>query len=87
MIPADFDYHRPASLDQAVKLLASLGEDVKLLSGGQSLVPLMKLRLAKPKHIIDLGGITGLNLIRQDGDRILIGGLTTHTQIEESELL
>ena len=87
MIPADFEYHRPASLDQALKLLSSLGEDVKLLSGGQSLVPLMKLRLAKPRHIIDLGGIAGLNLIRQDGDQILIGGLTTHTQIEESELL
>jgi carbon-monoxide dehydrogenase medium subunit len=87
MIPAEFEYRRPATLAEAIQLLSALGEDAKLLSGGQSLVPLMKLRLAKPKHIIDLGGIAGLDYIREEKDRISIGALTTHSQVETSELL
>lgn len=86
MIPAPFEYHSPASLKEALDLLASK-EDVKLLAGGQSLVPLMKLRLAKPKHIVDLGGIPGLESIREEGDGISIGALATHAEVESSDLL
>lgn len=87
MIPVEFEYHRPASLEEATRLLSAFGEDAKLLSGGQSLVPLMKLRLARPKHVIDLGALPGLDYIRDEGDRIAIGALVTHTEIEESDLL
>jgi carbon-monoxide dehydrogenase medium subunit len=87
MIPVGFEYHSPASLEEAVKLLSTLGEDVKILGGGQSLVTLMKLRLARPKHLIDLNSIPGLSYIRDEGNHLLIGALTTHTEIEESELL
>lgn len=87
MIPAPFEYHRPAALEEALSLLAELGEEAKVLGGGQSLVPLMKLRLARPRHLIDLGGLEGLSYIRDRGDRIAIGALTTHAEIEESELL
>ena len=86
MIPATFEYHSPRSLREAIDLL-SAKEDVKILAGGQSLVPLMKLRLAKPKHLIDLGRIPGLNTIKEQGESILIGALTTHAELESSELL
>jgi carbon-monoxide dehydrogenase medium subunit len=86
MIPAPFEYHSPASLKEALDLLASR-EDAKLLAGGQSLVPLMKLRLAKPKHIVDLGGIPGLKSIKEEGDGISIGALATHAEVESSDLL
>lgn len=87
MIPVGFEYHCPASLPEAVELLSTLGEDAKILGGGQSLVTLMKLRLARPGHLIDLNSIPGLSYIRDEGSRIRIGALTTHTEIEESELL
>jgi carbon-monoxide dehydrogenase medium subunit len=87
MIPVGFEYHSPASVQEAVKLLSTLGEDVKILGGGQSLVTLMKLRLARPKHLIDLNSIPQLSYIRDEGNHILIGALTTHTEIEESDLL
>lgn len=87
MIPASFEYFSPESLGEAVELLSSYGEDVKILAGGQSLVPLMKLRLAKPRYIVDLGRIPGLSTIREGRDRIAIGSLTTHAEIEASELL
>ncbi|MBI4489199.1 MAG: xanthine dehydrogenase family protein subunit M [Deltaproteobacteria bacterium] len=87
MIPASFEYFSPRSLREAVDLLSSHVEDVKILAGGQSLVPLMKLRLAKPGYIVDLSRIRELNYIREEGDRIAIGSLTTHAEIEESELL
>ena len=86
MIPAPFEYHSPATLKEAIDLL-STKEDVKILAGGQSLVPLMKLRLAKPGCIIDLNGIPDLSYIRQEGNRIVIGAMTTHAEIEESQLL
>ena len=86
MIPATFEYYSPRSLREAIDLL-SAKEDVKILAGGQSLVPLMKLRLAKPKHLIDLGRIPGLNTIKEQGESILIGALTTHAELESSELL
>jgi aerobic carbon-monoxide dehydrogenase medium subunit len=87
MIPASFDYLAPESLDDAVRALTTHGEQAKLLAGGHSLLPLMKLRLANPKLLIDLGRVPGLSGIRQQGDQIVIGALTTHYQIESSELV
>ncbi|MFQ5682404.1 MAG: FAD binding domain-containing protein [Candidatus Binatia bacterium] len=86
MIPVSFEYTSPSSLEEAFDLLSSK-EDIKVLAGGQSLLPLMKLRLARPSHILDLGGIPGLDTIRERSNSIIIGAMTTHQQIENSELL
>jgi len=86
MIPASFAYHRPSTVNDALQLLGETGE-AKLLAGGHSLIPAMKLRLAQPPALIDLGRIAELNYIRQDGARLRIGAMTTHHQIETSELL
>jgi aerobic carbon-monoxide dehydrogenase medium subunit len=87
MIPAAFDYIAAQSLDEAVRTLAAHGEEAKLLAGGHSLLPLLKLRLANPKLLIDLTRIPSLGNISQQGDKIIIGALATHYQIESSELL
>ncbi len=87
MIPAEFDHIAPASLDEAIRALVSHGEEAKLLAGGHSLLPLMKLRLASPSLLVDLSRIPGLAGIREEGDRITIGALSTHYQIESSGLL
>ena len=87
MIPASFDYIAPQSLEEAVRALADHGEEAKLLAGGHSLLPLMKLRLANPKLLIDLSRIPGLRGIRHEDDKIIVGALTTHYQIESSELV
>ena len=87
MIPAAFDYVAPETLDEAMRALAAHGEDAKILAGGHSLLPLLKLRLAQPKLLIDLSRIPGLSGIIQQDDKIVIGGLTTHYQIESSALL
>jgi aerobic carbon-monoxide dehydrogenase medium subunit len=87
MIPAAFDYIAPQSLDEAVRALAAHGEEAKLLAGGHSLLPLLKLRLANPKLLIDLSRIAGLSVISQRDDEIIIGALATHYQIESSKLL
>ncbi len=87
MIPAAFDYIAPQTLDEAVRALASHGEDAKLLAGGHSLLPLIKLRLANPKLLIDLARISTLNGISEQDGKIVIGALTTHYQIESAELL
>ncbi|MBI4484062.1 MAG: xanthine dehydrogenase family protein subunit M [Acidobacteria bacterium] len=87
MIPPKFEYFAPTSLQEAVSLLAGYGEEAKLLAGGQSLLALMKLRLASPKYLIDLGRIGDLNYIREEGGRIAIGALTTYSQIKRSHLL
>lgn len=84
MYPAAFDYHRAKSLEDAAALLSNLGEDARPLAGGQSLIPLMKLRLASPRHLVDLNFISGLSYIRQDGDTIRIGPLARHAEIETS---
>jgi carbon-monoxide dehydrogenase medium subunit len=86
MIPAAFAYHRPASVDEALRLLQQL-PDAKVLAGGHSLLPMMKLRVVTPPHVIDLGRLRELRGIRRDGDRIVIGALTTHWEIESSDLL
>lgn len=84
MIPVSFDYFAPASLPEALQLLADRGEDAKLLAGGHSLVPLMKLRLAQPAALIDLGRIAELKGISVQGGRVRIGATTTHAQVESS---
>jgi carbon-monoxide dehydrogenase medium subunit len=86
MYPAAFEYHAPASVAEALGLLGRL-EDAKVVAGGHSLIPMMKLRLARPKHLIDLRKVPGLGGIREAGGTISIGALTTHWQMESSSLL
>ncbi len=86
MIAAQFDYVRANTLDEALTLLAQ-NEDAKILAGGHSLIPAMKLRLAQPPLLIDLGRIKDLCYIREEGGQIRIGAMTTHYEIESSELL
>jgi len=87
MIPAAFDYHAPHSLPEATGLLSQWGDDAKVLSGGQSLIPLMKLRLARPRHVIDINGIPGLAYVREEGGFLKIGALTRESELEESEVV
>jgi carbon-monoxide dehydrogenase medium subunit len=87
MIPASFDYLAPKSLDEALSALGARGEDAKLIAGGHSLLPLMKLRLANPKVLIDIGRIRNLSEIRAAKDHMVVGALATHFQIESSALL
>jgi carbon-monoxide dehydrogenase medium subunit len=87
MIPGSFEYYAPRSLGDAVKFLAEHKDDVKILSGGQSLLPLMKMRLSKPGFVVDIGRIAGLDTIVEDGNSFIVGGLVTHAQIESSDLL
>jgi carbon-monoxide dehydrogenase medium subunit len=87
MTPGVFDYHRPQSVAEALALLAQFGEDGKVLAGGHSLVPMMKLRLAEPAHLIDINGIGGLRGIREEGNAIVIGAGTTQAEVLASDLL
>ena len=86
-IPAPFDYHPVQTVDEAISLLREYGDEAKVLAGGHSLLPTMKLRLSQPSHIIDIGRINGLSYIREEGDVIAVGALTTYTSIARSELL
>ncbi|PYS81868.1 MAG: carbon monoxide dehydrogenase, partial [Acidobacteria bacterium] len=86
MIAAQFDYVRANTLDEALSLLAQ-NEDAKILAGGHSLIPAMKLRLAQPPLLIDLGRIKDLSYIREEGGQIRLGAMTTHYEIESSDLL
>jgi aerobic carbon-monoxide dehydrogenase medium subunit len=81
VIPASFDYVRPATAAEAVQALASAGEDAKVLAGGQSLLPILRLRLAYPEILVDLGGIDELSGVTDDGDAIVIGAMTTHDEV------
>jgi carbon-monoxide dehydrogenase medium subunit len=87
MIPAPFDYEVAESPDHAVALLGQHGEDAKLLAGGHSLLPLMRLRLAAPSVLVDVGRLRDLVYVRDAGDRVAIGALTTHEQLHFDELL
>ena len=87
MIPAGFDYHAPRTVADAIKLLGDLGPDAKLLAGGHSLLPMMKLRFATPAHLIDLGRIPELRGIAQSGNEIHIGAMTTENDLLRSALL
>jgi carbon-monoxide dehydrogenase medium subunit len=87
MYPANFDYVRPSSLDEAVALLKQHGDAAKVLAGGHSLIPAMKLRLARPAVIVDIGRISALSYIREADGLIAVGATTTHAEIENSKLL
>src|SRR5579862_5380237 len=86
-VPAAFDYHRATTVDEAIALLQQYGDEAKLLAGGHSLIPAMKLRLSQPGHLIDIGRLQGLAYIRASDGVIAIGALTTYTQIEQSAVL
>jgi carbon-monoxide dehydrogenase medium subunit len=87
VIPAAFDYKRAASAAEAIALVGEYGEDAKFLAGGHSLLPLMKLRLAQPSVLVDIGRISDLSYIRDAGDHIAIGALTRHMDVETSPIL
>lgn len=87
MIPASFDYYRPSSIDEAIQLLGQHGEDAKVLAGGHSLIPLMKLRLSEPSVLIDIGRLSGLVGIQESDGQIVIGALSTHHSLESSGTL
>jgi carbon-monoxide dehydrogenase medium subunit len=87
MIPAPFAYARPTTLDEALQAVASGGEDVKILAGGQSLIPVMRLRLAAPETVVDLTRVSELRGVRDDGDAIVIGAMTTHSDVLSDPLI
>ncbi len=87
MYPANFEYHRPASLDEAVKLMGQLGDDCRVLAGGHSLVPMMKLRLAQPAHLVDINGIAEIKGVRDANGTIVIGAATTQAEALASAAL
>src|ERR1700726_4202882 len=87
MIPAPFAYHRPSSLDETLGLLAQLGEDARVVAGGHSLIPMMKLRLARPEHLVDLQDLEQLRGIRTEPDAVIIGAMATQHELIGSELL
>ena len=87
MIPGTFEYHRPSTIDEVVSLLAELGDDSRVVAGGHSLIPMMKMRIAEPAHLIDLAGVGGLADIKEDGATLVIGAMVTLKQIIDSPLL
>ena len=87
MIPGSFACRRPTWIDDAVALLTQLGEDALAIAGGHSLIPMMKLRLATPDHLVDLAGVAELKGIRADGADVVIGAMTTQYEVAASELL
>jgi aerobic carbon-monoxide dehydrogenase medium subunit len=86
-VPAAFDYHPATSVDEAIALLQQYGDEAKLLAGGHSLLPTMKLRLAQPGHIIDLGRVSGLSYIREEDGAVAVGAMTKYVTIERSDVL
>src|SRR5947209_20620539 len=87
MIPAAFDYHSPATLQEAVALLTQYRDTAKVMSGGQSLLPLLKLRLGTAEHLVDIGRIPGLEYIKEEGGVLKIGGRTRESALEQSGLV
>ena len=87
MIPAAFEYVRAGSADEAISMIGEHGDEAKFLAGGHSLIPLMKLRLAQPTVLVDIGRVNDLSYIRDGGDHVAIGALTRHMDVENSELL
>ncbi len=81
MIPAQFEYSRPSGVQEAVQALADGGEEAKVLAGGQSLIPMLRMRLAVPSMVVDLGGVSEMRGVRDDGDALVIGAMTTHDQV------
>ena len=86
-VPAAFEYHPATSVDEAISLLQQYGDDAKLLAGGYSLIPTMKLRLAQPAHLIDLGKVSGLSYIREEDGAVAVGAMTPYRQIQTSDVL
>ncbi len=87
MIPAQFEYVAPSTLEEALTALAEAGEDAKVLAGGQSLLPVLRMRLNAPSVVIDLGRVEALRGIREDGDALVVGAMTTHSEVVESALV
>jgi carbon-monoxide dehydrogenase medium subunit len=87
VIPAPFEYHRATDVAEAVRTLSERGEDAKVLAGGHSLLPLMRLRLATPALLVDVGRLTELSYVRENGDQVAIGALTRHRDVETSDVL
>jgi aerobic carbon-monoxide dehydrogenase medium subunit len=87
MIPPAFEYLRPNTLPEAIAFLQQYGDDAKILSGGQSLIPMMKFRLARPGHLIDINRISGLSYIKEEGGYLKIGGLVREAELEDSPLI
>ena len=87
MIPQSFEYFRPQSVREAITLLGKHGSGAKILSGGQSLIPMMKFRLARPGYLIDINRISGLSYIKEEGGYLKIGGLTREAELENSPLI
>jgi carbon-monoxide dehydrogenase medium subunit len=87
LIPGSFEYHRPANLSEAIALLGQLDSEARVIAGGHSLIPMMKLRLATPTHLIDLAGVAELKGVRLEGGEIVIGAMTTQHEIIGSDLL
>jgi len=87
MIPAQFDYVAPTTVEEAVAALAEAGDDAKVLAGGQSLLPVLRMRLNAPEKVIDLGRIESLRGVRDDGDAIVIGAMTTHADVHADALV
>ncbi|MDH5588785.1 MAG: xanthine dehydrogenase family protein subunit M [Gemmatimonadota bacterium] len=87
MIPGEFEYHAPSTVDEAVALLDRLGDEAKILAGGHSLVPAMRFRLAQPAHLVDINGIDDLAYLREEGDHLAIGAMTRESALEHSDLV
>lgn len=87
MYPSEFEYHRAASIKEAIGLIQQYGDDAKLLSGGHSLLPILKMRLAQPRHLVDIARIAELGQIAEQGGRIVVGAAARHHQVHTSELI
>src|SRR6204780_2620979 len=87
MIPPAFEYLRPNTVPEAIAFLQQYGDDAKILSGGQSLIPMMKFRLARPSHLVDINRISGLSYIKEEGGYLRIGGLVREAELEDSPLI
>ena len=87
MIPSSFDYHKAGSVSEAISLLQQYGDDAKILAGGHSLIPMMKLRLASPVHLIDINSVNGLEYIKEEGNYLKIGAMTREVSLEHSDVV
>jgi len=87
MIPSSFEYSAPSTLDEALKMLNELGDEAKILAGGHSLIPMMKLRFAEPEHLVDINNIPGLSYVREEGKYLTIGAMTKEVELEESDII
>ena len=87
MIPSSFEYSAPSTLDEALKMLNNLGDEAKILAGGHSLIPMMKLRFAEPEHLVDINNIPGLSYVKEEGEYMTIGAMTREVELEESDIV